>query len=255
MLLRPDWKTYRYYYNCLSPIEKDAYEDIKDSLRHFDETIHVAPKLAKSVGRVYEAFGLDNPIFFQVSRSIKKFTSKNDCFIIPDYIMNPKEYELYFKDIRQFVLNSRELTKGLKPEEKIRVFHDSFLDNVEYHGRELSSSHNVIGALLKKQAVCESISKAFKLLCDVHQIPCLVVYGFDDEEKLKAYRAKELPNGHAWNMVKLHGNWANVDVTWDINSKGYKYFLRSDELFENHFSRIDGLPPSSADLGPSLLLK
>ena len=50
---------------------------------------------------------------------------------------------------------------------------------------------------------------------------------------------------HAWNYVRLNGNWYAMDVTWDdpiivgngyiSKSVNYKYYLKgSNEFFTNH---------------------
>lgn len=51
--------------------------------------------------------------------------------------------------------------------------------------------------------VCEGYARAFKVLCDRVDIPCVLVEG--------------LANGgdHMWNYVQLDGNWYGVDVTWN----------------------------------------
>lgn len=44
-------------------------------------------------------------------------------------------------------------------------------------------------------------------------------------------------NAHAWNQVRIDGNWYNLDATWD--AKGYQlyhswdYALQSDDAFSS----------------------
>lgn len=38
---------------------------------------------------------------------------------------------------------------------------------------------------------------------------------------------------HAWNQVKINGNWYNLDLTWYMSSKDTKYILVDDEKFYN----------------------
>lgn len=57
--------------------------------------------------------------------------------------------------------------------------------------------------------VCEGYARAFKVLCDELDIPCVLVDGVakgDQDEK---------PGGHMWNYVQLDGGWYAVDVTWN----------------------------------------
>jgi hypothetical protein len=57
--------------------------------------------------------------------------------------------------------------------------------------------------------VCEGYARAFKVLCDELEIPCVLV---DGEARSDRY---EKPGGHMWNYVQLDGGWYAVDVTWN----------------------------------------
>ena len=57
------------------------------------------------------------------------------------------------------------------------------------------------GAFVNHNAVCQGYALAFKVLMDRAGIPC-------------CYVSSDAIN-HAWNMVRLDGNWYHVDVTWD----------------------------------------
>jgi len=53
------------------------------------------------------------------------------------------------------------------------------------------------------QAVCQGYALAFKLCMDILGIESKVILGMTPEGK------------HAWNAVKLDGEWYYIDVTWD----------------------------------------
>lgn len=63
-----------------------------------------------------------------------------------------------------------------------------------------------------KKGVCEDYSRLYKTLCDAAGLACEVVTG-DAREFFKPYRAVH-DNPHAWNAVKVDGQWQLVDVTW-----------------------------------------
>ena len=57
---------------------------------------------------------------------------------------------------------------------------------------------------------CLGYSTTFQLLMDLCDVECITVVGaaFDSMED------------HAWNMVRLDGEWYCVDVTWDDPTMG-----------------------------------
>ncbi len=82
------------------------------------------------------------------------------------------------------------------------------------------------------KSVCAGYSSAFTVICEAAGIDTLIL-----TSSLVGYE-------HEWNMVKIHGNWYNMDVTWDdldnqydLNGDGkadsyyYEYTLRNDQNF------------------------
>lgn len=79
---------------------------------------------------------------------------------------------------------------------------------------------NPYGLLLRGYATCVGFAETFRLLMDLAGVECVTVTG-------AAYGSSE---DHAWNMVKLEGEWYCVDPTWD-GSSPYRYFnVTSDWL-------------------------
>ena len=57
--------------------------------------------------------------------------------------------------------------------------------------------------------VCEGYARAFKVLCDELEIPCVLTEG-----GAKAV-AEDAAGAHMWNYVQIDGGWYAVDVTWN----------------------------------------
>ena len=70
------------------------------------------------------------------------------------------------------------------------------------------SSYEPYGPLIEGKGVCLGYATTFQLLMDMAGVECITVVG-------AAYYSRE---DHAWNMVKLGGEWYCVDSTWDHNS-------------------------------------
>lgn len=102
-------------------------------------------------------------------------------------------------------------------------------DKESAQANEIKGHENdAYGALVDGKAVCEGYSRAFQLLCNKLGIDCINISGNADGES------------HAWNNVKLDGEWYEVDVTWndtdgDTEFPIYDYFnLPSDKFSESH---------------------
>jgi hypothetical protein len=108
--------------------------------------------------------------------------------------------------------------------EKCESIEESLKEQITYDV-DADFSGSIAGSLLEPYgAVCEGYAKAFKVLCDRENIPCIVVIGNYDRENLTA---------HMWNNVVLDDNWYGVDVTWDDTAQSQKYFLRGSNSFSS----------------------
>ena len=112
--------------------------------------------------------------------------------------------------------------------EQVKYIHDWLVSKCCYDQDALTESndsehsyfaHGPIGCLVNKTGVCESYAKAFKIICDRLNIPCVLVSS----------------NTHMWNYVQMEdGNWYMVDCTFDDPigaGEGYigeNYFLVSN---------------------------
>ena len=121
---------------------------------------------------------------------------------------------------------------------KCRWIHDRLVRNIVYGGKHvpnsstISDAHTIEGVFLHKRAVCEGISKAFKLLSDrlgLQSIVAVGVAGMGDG------------GPHAWNISCLNGEFVQMDVTWDGNLSlacqhyRYDYFAITDlEIQSDH---------------------
>lgn len=121
--------------------------------------------------------------------------------------------------------------------EKVRAIHDYLVVHVDYDYENLAAgtlpdtAFTKEGALLLHSAVCEGYARAFSYLCSRAGLEELLVYGTaDDGTGVQT---------HAWNQVRIDGEWYHVDVTWDdplMNGKVitdgsniiYEYFLVPD---------------------------
>ncbi|MCR3760006.1 Ig-like domain-containing protein [Clostridium felsineum] len=132
------------------------------------------------------------------------------------------------------------LSKIIKPNmtqlEKELAIHDYIVANTQYDTDIFrttdvpASDYTSYGVLLNHKAVCAGYAEAFKLMCNLEDIPTRTVIDYTIN--------------HEWNTVKLNdGNFYQVDVTWDdplyfnqdVSDISHKYFNISDkQMFADH---------------------
>ena len=127
--------------------------------------------------------------------------------------------------------------------EKLVALHEFVVQNSRYErtisGAPQEFAHSAYGVLLYGQGVCSSYALALKALLDAVGIESWVVSGIAKGE------------AHAWNLVKLAGQYYHLDATWNDpvpDSPGrvrYSFFLLTDEQIGATHSWTETLP--SAD--------
>ena len=130
----------------------------------------------------------------------------------------------------------RSLAKpGMDEYELVKAFHDWIVDNCEYDSAEGPYCRDAYGVFKLGKAVCDGYAKAMNLLCYFSGIESVRVMGW-------ATDANGSGNSgfHAWNKIRVDGDWYNLDATWDdpVGAKPalrHKYFLVSDaDMAETH---------------------
>ena len=134
---------------------------------------------------------------------------------------------------------------GMSEYERVKAIHDYLVSTVTYQETG-SRSHTALGALEDQMAVCQGYTQAFSLLCYLSGIDCVYISGTATD-----YMGNV--EGHSWNMVKVHGAWYHVDVTWDDPTGGplsYDYFLVGDASMSRHtWTQYPNWPKAPSDYG------
>ncbi len=147
-----------------------------------------------------------------------------------------------------------QITPDMSDCNKEFALYDWLIRNVSYDQSHYSkkgaprTSYEPYGPLVKGKGVCLGYAETFRLLMDMAGIECITVTG-------AAFGNRE---NHAWNMVRLNGEWYCADPTWDldsgINQDGvyvYSYFnVTSDWMAQtDHQWDYDSVPEATAEDG------
>ncbi len=131
------------------------------------------------------------------------------------------------------------VTPGMDDYQTAKALHDWLVLNCKYDMRLYSGnmpdiSYTAYGPLKYGTSVCAGYAKAYLALLESAGMEAEYVTGDTDR------------GGHAWNIVKVDGEWYHVDVTWDDPTPDragyirYNYFLRSDKALDRHFDWTAG---------------
>jgi len=125
---------------------------------------------------------------------------------------------------------------GMSEYEKEKAIHDYIIENARYDSESLRNntvppeSYSAYGVLVLGKGVCESYAKAMKLIMDRLNIETMIITG----------QANNID--HAWNIIKIEGEYYHVDLTWNDPSMDdgsdaliYDYFnLTDEEMGKDH---------------------
>ncbi len=148
----------------------------------------------------------------------------------------------------------RILTDDMDDFSKEAAIYEWVIQNVEYDWTHTDvmaetprESYTPYGGLVNRKAVCLGYAATFQLLAELAGIECITVVG----------SALESTGDHAWNQVRLAGEWYCVDVTWEVpywedgtmNGREWRYFNTTSDYMArtNHQWDYDNVPEATAE--------
>ena len=177
--------------------------------------------------RVFEAVYNDHPELFWLDTSFScKYLEDGTCVEITlDYNETVNDLtaarEMFLGQAEVILSRARSLGSDY---EKEKYVHDALAKQVEYdlNGRMNQSAYS---GMVTARTVCAGYARAFQYLMQQLGIPCYYCNVFAGED-------------HAWNIVRLGGEYYNVDVTWDDTTDlTYDYFNKTDAQFASTHRR------------------
>ena len=133
-----------------------------------------------------------------------------------------RETEEFFK---QFAIN-----ESMSDARKVRIIHDTINKMFSYDFTLRNSSSELLAAFKhNNKIVCSGYAGIFDLACKK--------FGLESEEVTGMANDGMGNSGmHAWNKVKIDGEWKYIDCTWDDAINSLTWFLKSKEFFDKtHF--------------------
>jgi transglutaminase-like putative cysteine protease len=222
-------------YSLLSETLQRNYDNLNNGIYQMQHEISVRGMSEKQMKMVMEYYRADNPQVFWFSGEYEynhNVLTQNINSIHINYSytdLNTGKQVPYTKETIQEMSDkiqteTRIILAGITPEmndyQKVKYLHDYLATHVAYDSGG-NFQHNLYGALVEKRAVCDGYAFAFQYLLSLIGIDSRIVYGSADGV------------GHAWNIVRMDGEYYHVDVTWDSTADEtepvtYSYFGVTD---------------------------
>lgn len=205
----------RYAYSCLSEDEKKVYEEWVDILENQKTEVEVSTLKPDVIEKAYRYVLSDYPGFFWVNGysyvEHKLFDQTTKIVVEPEYTMSSEE-----RQTKQAAIDAKvnEYLGGISADssdyDKMKYIYDSLTTKVVYN-TNAQDNQNICSVFLNGESVCQGYAYATQYLLQKLNIPCVTVTG------------TALGEGHAWNLVKLDGEYYYVDTTWGSNSNQEEY--------------------------------
>ncbi len=228
-----NYKT-KYAYSTLTAKQKKLYAAIFDCVKAHDVSVDVSALgcTAADLEKAFYAMDYENPQFFWLASGYSyNYTSSTVNSVTPSYGRTKAEAAAIAPKLKAAAEKIIDGALALDTEfERVVYLHDSIVNMTTYRSNGGEYKRDVDGPLVTGYALCEGYSKAFAYLCQSIGIECFCIGGTSD-------------GPHMWNVVKLGGDWYQMDVTFDDPTGveptcEYNYFcLTTAQMCEDH--RID----------------
>ncbi|MFA7272629.1 MAG: transglutaminase domain-containing protein [Crocinitomicaceae bacterium] len=121
------------------------------------------------------------------------------------------------------------LTAGkISDREKFDAIFSWVVNNIHYNtrlsnsGKAFSSNRSASKVLRNRKGICSDYASLMDILCDYAGITNTTITGYAKEMNFDVGDPIYFDN-HAWNAVKLDGNWHLYDATWSSGLFSYEY--------------------------------
>ena len=199
-------------YSSLANVLEEVKEDNPTLPQHFDylidESQHVV-KIEYSKNDIDYSKKVEAKVKEIVKDVIRKdMSDKEKVEAINQYLIDHATYnDAAYSKSKELKNLQNKSPRSAEDDTKMEDIYNDIND-------QYASAWDASGVLLEGTGVCQSYAVAFSALAQEAGVECLYVSGEVDTGGL-----------HAWNLVKIDGQWLAVDSTWNDDDKEPNHYL------------------------------
>lgn len=196
-----------YAFGRLTKEEQDLYLEILDALLYFRENVKLSTCDKELISRIFQCVLNDHPEIFYVEgytyteytlgTLLKKITFTGS------YSISREEAEQKQVQIEDYVNQClAEMPEDADEYGKVKYIYEYLIHHTDYDAAA-KDSQNICSVFLERKSVCQGYAKATQYLLNRVGIFSTLVLG-------RVVGGE----GHAWNLVRIDGQYYYVDTTW-----------------------------------------
>lgn len=196
-----------YAFGKLSGEEQDLYLEILDALLYFRENVRLSSCDKELISQIFQCVLNDHPeIFYVEGYTYTEYTLGSllkKITFTGSYSVSQEEAAEKQKEIDSYV---NQCLAGIPEEtdeyERVKYVYEYLIQHTDYDVAA-KDSQNICSVFLEKRSVCQGYAKATQYLLNRAGIFSTLVLG-------RVVGGE----GHAWNLVRIDGEYYYVDTTW-----------------------------------------